>query len=113
MFLKSVPKYFAQAVLLATISIPAYALEFDVGVSSNAVFQGVEINDSTSVSLKVSEKVSDNINITASGKSIDYGGVFNRLSACYDSLTLTVSNYFMAYLDFVPNDERYRFLNKQ
>lgn len=46
-------------------------------------------------------------------QSNDYGGVFNKMNACYDSLTLTVSNYFMAYSDFVPTDERYRFWNKQ
>ena len=46
-------------------------------------------------------------------QSDDYGGVFNKKNACYDNLTLTVSNYFMAYSDFVPSDERYRFWSKQ
>jgi dimethylaniline monooxygenase (N-oxide forming) len=51
--------------------------------------------------------------VTCFEQSADYGGVFNKLNSCYDSLTLTVSNYFMAYSDFVPSKERYRFWNKQ
>ncbi|MCG8537097.1 MAG: NAD(P)-binding domain-containing protein, partial [Pseudomonadales bacterium] len=46
-------------------------------------------------------------------KSGDYGGVFNKQDSSYDNLTLTVSNYFMAYSDFVPMEERYRFWSKQ
>ena len=46
-------------------------------------------------------------------QSDDYGGVFNSLDASYDNLTLTVSNYFMAYSDFVPMEERYRFWSKK
>ena len=46
-------------------------------------------------------------------KSGDYGGVFNKQDSSYDNLTLTVSNYFMAYSDFVPMEERYRSWSKQ
>jgi len=77
MFLKlsSRLNIFAQAIAIASLVIPpAYAVEFDVGISSNAVFQGIELNDSTSVSLKASQKINENVTVIASGKSIDYGG---------------------------------------
>lgn len=39
------------------------------------------------------------------------GGVFSD-PRTYDSVLLTVSNYFMAYSDFMPTSERLRFWNK-
>lgn len=45
-------------------------------------------------------------------KQADFGGVFNKLSACYDNLSLTVSNYFMAFSDFVPTEERLKIWTK-
>ena len=38
----------------------------------------------------------------------DIGGVFSNLGS-YDSVVLTVSNYFMSYSDFMPYDEPIRF----
>ncbi len=38
----------------------------------------------------------------------DIGGVFSE-KGCYDSVELTVSNYFMAYSDFMPYDEEIKF----
>lgn len=41
-------------------------------------------------------------------KGPSVGGVFAP-SGCYDSTMLTISNYFMAYSDFLPEDERLKF----
>lgn len=41
-------------------------------------------------------------------KGNDIGGVFSEIGT-YDSVELTVSNYFMAYSDFMPYDEEIRF----
>lgn len=42
----------------------------------------------------------------------DFGGVFAE-GGCYESTMLTVSNYFMAFSDFVPSDERLRFWTRR
>lgn len=41
-------------------------------------------------------------------KSAELGGVFSS-TGTYDSVSLTVSNYFMAYSDFMPYDEKIRY----
>jgi len=41
----------------------------------------------------------------------DIGGVFSS-SGSYDSVVLTVSNYFMAYSDFMPYEEKLRFWSR-
>ena len=41
-------------------------------------------------------------------QGVDIGGVFAE-GGCYDSVELTVSNYFMAYSDFMPYDEEIKF----
>lgn len=41
-------------------------------------------------------------------KGLDIGGVFSE-GGSYDSVQLTVSNYFMAYSDFMPYEEPIRF----
>jgi len=38
----------------------------------------------------------------------EIGGVFAKQNS-YDSVELTVSNYFMAYSDFMPYDEKLKF----
>lgn len=40
------------------------------------------------------------------------GGVFAP-NGCYDSTMLTISNYFMAYSDFIPEDERLKFWTRR
>ena len=52
-------------------------------------------------------------NVICFEKSDDYGGVFNSLDSTYENLVLTVSNYFMAYSDFVPTEERFKFWTKK
>lgn len=44
-------------------------------------------------------------------KSGNLGGVFSN-DQIYDDLHLTISNYFMAYSDFIPQDERLKFWSK-
>ncbi len=51
--------------------------------------------------------------VTCFEGSSDFGGVFRGFGSCYDGLKLTVSNYFMAYSDFVPTKQRYRFWNQK
>ena len=41
-------------------------------------------------------------------KSDNLGGVFSN-GQIYDDLHLTISNYFMAYSDFIPENERLKF----
>ena len=45
-------------------------------------------------------------------KNADIGGVFSDLGT-YDSVELTVSNYFMAYSDFMPYDDIVRFWSRK
>ncbi|MFT2090332.1 flavin-containing monooxygenase [Paraglaciecola sp. 2405UD69-4] len=45
-------------------------------------------------------------------KNNDIGGVFSELGS-YDSVELTVSNYFMAYSDFMPHNEPVKFWTRQ
>lgn len=42
-------------------------------------------------------------------KNSDFGGVFSEDGFAYESLNLTVTNYFMAFSDFVPTEERMKF----
>jgi len=51
--------------------------------------------------------------VTCFEGSDDFGGVFRGMGSCYEGLKLTVSNYFMAYSDFVPTNQRYRFWNQK
>lgn len=51
--------------------------------------------------------------VTCFEGSDDFGGVFRGFGSCYNGLKLTVSNYFMAYSDFVPTEQRYRFWNQK
>ncbi|MDD9967044.1 MAG: NAD(P)-binding domain-containing protein [Myxococcales bacterium] len=50
--------------------------------------------------------------VTCLEKSDDLGGVFADGST-YDSVLLTVSNYFMAFSDFLPSDERLKFWTRK
>lgn len=45
-------------------------------------------------------------------KNSDLGGVFSE-TGTYDSVLLTVSNYFMAYSDFMPTEERLKFWTRK
>ncbi len=56
----------------------------------------------------VKELKEEGHNVTCFEKNPDFGGVFSSKEA-YDSLHLTISNYFMAYSDFVPTNERLKF----
>ncbi len=49
--------------------------------------------------------------VTCFEKSEGIGGVFG-VNKHYDDLHLTISNYFMAYSDFVPSTERLKFWSK-
>ncbi|MEM9101436.1 MAG: NAD(P)-binding domain-containing protein [Pseudomonadota bacterium] len=50
--------------------------------------------------------------VTCFEKNEDFGGVFSNLES-YDSLHLTISNYFMAYSDFLPSKERLKFWSRR
>jgi dimethylaniline monooxygenase (N-oxide forming) len=50
--------------------------------------------------------------VTCFDKREQVGGVFSD-DRTYDSVLLTVSNYFMAYSDLMPTDERLRYWTKQ
>mgnify|MGYP003658283746 FL=1 len=53
----------------------------------------------------IKELAKNNLSIKCFEKSNDIGGVFRTIEndgRSYDSLKLTVSNYFMAYSDFMP-----------
>lgn len=52
-----------------------------------------------------------NHEVTCFEKGSSIGGVFAAMKA-YDSVLLTVSNYFMAYSDFMPTEERVRYWTK-
>jgi dimethylaniline monooxygenase (N-oxide forming) len=45
-------------------------------------------------------------------KGSDLGGVFAP-NGCYDSVMLTISNYFMAFSDFLPEEERLKFWTRR
>ena len=45
-------------------------------------------------------------------KGTELGGVFAP-DGCYDSTMLTISNYFMAFSDFLPEEERLKFWTRR
>jgi dimethylaniline monooxygenase (N-oxide forming) len=45
-------------------------------------------------------------------KGPELGGVFAP-NGCYDSVMLTISNYFMAFSDFLPEGERLKFWTRR
>ncbi len=47
--------------------------------------------------------------VTCYEKNGSFGGVFSDDGFAYESLNLTVTNYFMAFSDFVPTEERIKF----
>ncbi|WP_250462955.1 flavin-containing monooxygenase [Microbulbifer litoralis] len=51
-------------------------------------------------------------NVQCFEKLSDLGGVFS-LNETYENLHLTISNYFMAYSDFIPSNERLKFWSKE
>ena len=53
-----------------------------------------------------------NHKVTCFEKNSQIGGVFSDARA-YDSLLLTVSNYFMAFSDFMPTEERLKFWTRK
>ncbi|MGB3466362.1 MAG: NAD(P)-binding domain-containing protein [Cyclobacteriaceae bacterium] len=50
--------------------------------------------------------------VTCYENADSHGGVFSR-NKIYENLHLTISNYFMAFSDFVPSDERLKFWSKK
>lgn len=56
----------------------------------------------------IKELVEAGHDVTCFEKGSDIGGVFSELGT-YDSVKLTVSNYFMAYSDFMPYADEVRF----
>lgn len=47
--------------------------------------------------------------VTCFEKNSSFGGVFSLDGFSYESLNLTVTNYFMAFSDYVPTEERIKF----
>ena len=60
----------------------------------------------------IKELQEKNHKVTCFEKNSDVGGVFSEMGT-YDSLLLTVSNYFMAYSDFMPTEERLKFWTRK
>jgi cation diffusion facilitator CzcD-associated flavoprotein CzcO len=59
----------------------------------------------------IKELIARGHNVTCFEATESVGGVFSD-PRTYDSVLLTVSNYFMAYSDFMPTSERLRFWTK-
>lgn len=57
----------------------------------------------------VKELKEEGHDVTCFEKNQSFGGVFSNDGFAYDSLNLTVTNYFMAFSDFVPTEERMKF----
>lgn len=56
----------------------------------------------------IKELLEEGHDVVCFEKNNDIGGVFSDIGS-YDSVELTVSNYFMAYSDFMPYDDTVRF----
>ncbi|MEM8718510.1 MAG: NAD(P)-binding domain-containing protein [Cyanobacteria bacterium P01_G01_bin.39] len=60
----------------------------------------------------IKELVEEGHEVICFEKNDDIGGVFSNIG-CYDSVELTVSNYFMAFSDFMPHKESVRFWKRK
>ena len=60
----------------------------------------------------IKELVEEGHEVICFEKNNDVGGVFSDVG-CYDSVELTASNYFMAFSDFMPYDEKVRFWTRK
>ncbi|WP_133468568.1 flavin-containing monooxygenase [Paraglaciecola marina] len=60
----------------------------------------------------IKELIEEGHDVICLEKNKDIGGVFSKMGS-YDSVELTVSNYFMAYSDFMPYDEPVKFWTRK
>ena len=60
----------------------------------------------------IKELVEEGHEVICFEKNDDIGGVFSDMG-CYDSVELTASNYFMAFSDFMPYNEKVKFWTRK